>query len=141
MMRSAAAFVSLLLLGASAPPASLEVEVEGLRNTRGLVHVCITRDQHAFPDCRSDRSAHRQTIAATDRSLHLKGLEPGRYAVTLFHDENANHRLDKLLGIPREGFGFSRNPKMRMGPPRYDKVEIELRSGLTHTRVRMQYLL
>lgn len=141
MRRFPAAPLLLLLLGAAPPLADLEVDVEGMRNSRGLLHVCITQDRSAFPDCRSDPTAHRQTTAATDRSLHLNGLEPGRYAVTLFHDENANHRLDKLLGIPREGFGFSRNPKLRMGPPRYDSVDIELRRGLTRTRVRMQYLL
>lgn len=141
MKRSAAVSCLLLLLGASPPLAELEVDVEGVRGTRGLLHVCATQKRSAFPDCRSDPSAHWQSFAATDHSLRLNALEPGRYAVTLFHDENANYRLDKVLGIPREGFGFSRNPKLRLGPPRYDSVDIELKRGLTRTRVRMQYLL
>lgn len=140
-MKRLAAVCYLLLIGASPPLAELEVDVDGMRGTRGLLHVCVTQKRTAFPDCRSDPSAYQQSFAATEHSLRLSELEPGRYAVTLFHDENANHRLDKLLGIPREGFGFSRNPKLRLGPPRYDSVDIDLKRGLTRTRVRMQYLL
>ena len=37
---------------------------------------------------------------------------------SLLHDENENSKLDTMLKIPKEGFGFSRNPAIRMGPPK-----------------------
>ena len=141
-MRSAILLCFLPILAAASDAATtVEVDVEGLRNHRGLIHVCLTRNPDHFPDCRRDPRAVRGSAAATDTHLRFTGLAPGRYAVTLFHDENANQRLDKLMGIPREGFGFSRNPVIRFGAPRFETVGIELGGGFTRTQVRVQYLL
>jgi uncharacterized protein (DUF2141 family) len=141
MLRFAVLPLLLLLSGAVAPQGSIEVDVEGLRNTRGLIHVCITQDRRHFPDCTGDPRAITRTVPANIRQLRFSEIAPGRYAITLFHDENANQRLDRLLGIPREGFGFSRNPVIRFGAPRFDSVDIELGPGFTRTPVRVQYLL
>lgn len=131
-----------LLAAAVHPPAStVEVEVTGLRNGRGVIHACLMRDREKFPDCGRDPRALRQTIKAGSAHLVFANVPPGDYALTLFHDENANDRLDTFLGIPKEGFGFSRNPVVRFGAPRYDKVNIELTPGLTRIRVHLQYLL
>jgi len=131
----------LLVAAAPGPQATVDVDVDHLRNARGLVHVCITRNPKHFPDCRGDPQALRQTARASDAHLRFSGLQPGRYAVTLFHDENANQKLDKLMGIPREGFGFSRNPVIRFGPPKFSAVDIEVGPGITRAQVRVQYLL
>jgi len=41
----------------------------------------------------------------------------GKYAVSVFHDENSNGKLDtNFLGIPREGVGASNNAKGHFGP-------------------------
>ena len=69
------------------------------------------------------------------------GLASGAYAVSLFHDENGNGRLDTILGIPREGFGFSRNPPIRFGPPRFDAARFAVTSGEAAQQVRLKYLL
>ena len=119
----------------------LDVEVHGVRNARGVVHACLSRSPRHFPDCRADPAALRQTVPAAARAMRFPGVAPGRYALTLFHDENSNQRLDTLMGIPREGFGFSRNPTIRFGAPRFEQVSIELGGGVTRQSIRMQYLL
>jgi uncharacterized protein (DUF2141 family) len=43
--------------------------------------------------------------------------------------------------VSKEGFGFSRNPVVRFGAPRFDNVRIELAPGFTRAPVRMQYIL
>lgn len=127
---------------ASQPSTStLEVEVAGLRNSKGVIQACLTQDRVHFPDCKADRHAIKQTVNAATGALVFTGLEPGDYALALFHDENRNGRLDTVFGIPKEGFGFSRNPVVRFGAPRYDKTNIELPAGVTRMRVRLQYLL
>lgn len=131
-----------LLIWAGAPSdATVEIDVQGLRNSRGQLHLCATRNEAHFPDCRADPAAYRKTVPAATRRLRLTGIAPGRYAVSLFHDQNSNARLDTFLGVPREGFGFSRNPVIRFAAPKFDSVGIELAPGLTRTSVRMQYLL
>ena len=123
------------------PAATLVVDIGRLRNSRGAVHACLSRNPKHFPDCRADPAALRQSVQAGTRELRFTGFQPGRYALTLFHDENNNQRLDTMLGIPREGFGFSRNPTIRFGAPRFEQVSIELPIGFTRQSVRMQYLL
>ena len=130
-----------LLAGADTPANRLDVDIERLRNARGAIHACLTGNSRFFPDCRKDPAALKQTIPATARQLSFTGFAPGTYALTVVHDENLNHKLDTTLGIPREGFGFSRNPVVRFGAPKFRQVDIKLGSGFTRASVRMQYLL
>ena len=134
-------FTFLPLLAAAVQPATLEIDLEGLRSSKGVIQVCLMRDRTHFPDCKKDAAAIRQTVPAIRARLLFTGLAEGEYAVALFHDENANGKLDTLLGIPREGFGFSRNPTVRFGAPRYKQVSMQLGPGFTRIRVRLQYLL
>ena len=68
-------------------------------------------------------------------------MPSGAYAVSVFHDENRDRNLNTFLGIPREGFGFSRNPRVRFGAPRFDAVVMSFADGFTPLAIRMQYLL
>ena len=43
----------------------------------------------------------------------------GTYAIAVVHDENGNNKLDKAIFLPKEGFGFSRNPTITVGPPSF----------------------
>jgi uncharacterized protein (DUF2141 family) len=133
--------LSLGLVAAAAPTADIEISIEKLRNRKGVLHLCLTREPVHFPDCKKDPRAVTRTVPATAGPVRFNGLAPGGYAVAIFHDENRNKKLDVLLGIPREGFGFSRNPVVRFGAPKFRQVRIDLRPGFTRETVRMQYLL
>ncbi len=101
---------------------TLTVEVTGLRSTKGSVVFSLFSGSEGFPDKGEKAVASGQCAIADDKTARLivPKLAPGSYAVTLFHDENANGKLDtKTFGIPKEGFGFSRDPKIRVGPPRF----------------------
>ncbi len=142
-MKFAVATASVMVLGitGNAPTAEVEVHFERLRNQRGSLHLCVTRNPRFFPDCGKDPQAIKRSMSAAAQAIRLAGISPGSYALSVMHDENRNGRLDTLIGIPREGFGFSRNPAVRFGPPRFDQVRMEVLAGLTRVRVRMQYLL
>lgn len=131
-----------LVLGAAGPPtADLEVTIEKLRNRKGVLHLCLTREPIHFPDCKKDPRAVTRSAPATSGPIRITGLAPGGYALAVFHDENRNRKLDMTIGIPREGFGFSRNPVVRFGAPKFRQVRIDLKAGFTREAVRMQYLL
>lgn len=131
----------LVLVAATGPTAAIEISIEKLRNHKGELHLCLTREPSHFPDCRSDPRAVTRSAPATAGPIRITGLAPGAYALAVFHDENRNRKLDMLIGIPREGFGFSRNPVVRFGAPKFRQVRIDLRAGFTRETVRMQYLL
>ncbi len=121
--------------------ADLTVEISNLRNAKGKVRACLTRADD-FLDCSEDPDAFKRSVGASEaKVLRFDGLEPGRYYLLLLHDENANGRLDLFTKIPKEGFGFSNNPKIRMGPPRGRDVAFELPAGESVKQVRMKYIL
>ena len=130
----------LILTGADAP-AAIEIDIQKARSTRGVFHLCVTAQAQHFPDCSKDPASIKRTVRADSRSVTFAGISPGRYALTLFHDENNNQRLDTVLGIPREGFGFSRNPIVRFGAPKFRQVDIQVAPGINRHTVKLQYLL
>jgi uncharacterized protein (DUF2141 family) len=134
------ALSSTLLLGA-ASPGGVELELTGLRSSKGVVQVCLTRDPVNFPSCTDDARAEKRTVSAAQRRITFEGLAHGVYAAALFHDENRNARLDTVLGIPREGFGFSRNPIIAFGPPKFSAARFPVDADKTRQPVQMKYLL
>jgi uncharacterized protein (DUF2141 family) len=134
------------LLGAMAPgpeaaTTTLDLAMTGLRSQRGVLRVCIASNPVAFPDCRDDAHAIRRTVPAAAPHLRLEGLPPGDYAIAVIHDANGNSRLDTMMGIPREGFGFSRNPAIGFGPPRFNAARFTVGTGTQAQQVRIRYLL
>ncbi len=121
----------------------LEITVSGLRNQHGAVMICLTRrTERLFLACDRDPQRVTRIVAAGEAKLiQIAGLEPGDYSLLLLHDENRNGRLDTRLGMPREGFGFSRNPPLRMGPPHYFDVYFALPPGPSHQPIKVRYLL
>lgn len=136
---------AVLLLGVplvgAAPLAALDVSVQNMRSARGLIRVCLTADPDNFPDCVGDSGAVTRTVPAGQRSLRFAALPQGDYAVAVIHDENGNARLDTFAGIPKEGFGFSRNPAIRFGPPRFAAARFRLGGDAEQQQVRMRYIL
>ncbi len=50
---------------------------------------------------------------------------PGDYAIAVYHDKNGNKEFDKnFLGIPKERFGMSSNPRFGTRSPKYEEAVI-----------------
>jgi uncharacterized protein (DUF2141 family) len=142
----------LAILGAASPdvpfaqaaapaPASLEVTVSGGDNDKGTMRFAVCPVGSGFPDCGA-KAVRTATVAVRNGQARAQfvGLAPGSYAVSAFHDANNNGRLDTFLGIPREGFGFSRNPKLRMRAPTFGEAQLLL-SGESVTTISLRYIL
>jgi uncharacterized protein (DUF2141 family) len=62
-----------------------------------------------------------QKVDKEEISVALDNVAPGAYAVSIFHDENDNGKLDAgAYGIPVEKTGSSNNAKGKYGPPSFD---------------------
>lgn len=120
----------------------LDVTVEGLRSTRGTIKICVTARPDRFPGCKDDPAARRASVPADQaHAVHFADLPSGDYAVALIHDENGNARLDTFAGVPREGIGFSRNPRLMFGPPRFSAASFAVTNGVVEETVRVKYFL
>ena len=136
--------LALPLLASAAPGDTGEVTVvvSGLRSGSGQVLACLTTQAKGFPDCRRDPAARKLAVPASGPvTLRFVALPPGHYAVSLLHDENGNGRADMVLMLPREGFGFSRDAAVRMGPPKFAAAAFAVDGAMVTMPVRIRYIL
>jgi uncharacterized protein (DUF2141 family) len=129
------------LLGAAPLPGDVTVTVTNLRSAKGQVLACLTARPKTFPNCEKDPAAKAVTVpAGTSVELRFGDVAPGRYAISLFHDENSNRKLDKKLMMPAEGYGFSRNAAVVLGPPSFASAAFAVASGEQHQAIKMRYM-
>jgi uncharacterized protein (DUF2141 family) len=142
-LRAVLAVTAVALLAGTSAPGSVDAGVVGLRSAKGQILVCMTTRADHFPDCQDDPQARRMKVPASAAAdLKFSGLPSGNYAIALIHDENGNNKLDTFMGIPKEGFGFSRNPVIRFGPPSFNAAQFAVTGGnAVGTSVRVKYML
>jgi uncharacterized protein (DUF2141 family) len=122
--------------------ATVTVVIAGLRSTRGNILACLTTKAAAFPDCEKDpQSLHLIVPARNGPALVFRHVVPGTYAVSLFHDENANGRMDTKMGIPAEGYGFSRDAAILFGPPKFDAAKVAVGAADLVLPIKVRYIL
>lgn len=138
----------LLALGFStlAAPAAAEtinVTVENLRNTKGIVRACLTVRADTFPRCDRDLDAQHVIVAARATvTFRFSNVTPGEYAIAVLHDENEDGKANRVLGMaPREGFGFSRDAPVRMAPPKWEDAVFTMGSSAQNMTILMRYFL
>ncbi|MBK1664341.1 hypothetical protein CKO38_08900 [Rhodospirillum rubrum] len=109
---------------------SLTLSISGLRSDKGTVHVALYDSPDHFPandgmvSVLSIHPANQRAEATFD------ALPAGHYAIAFYHDENANGLFDRgLLGVPLEGFGFSRDARVTLKPPSFSAAALRLEAG------------
>ena len=66
-------------------------------------------------------------IKANIAKVVFENIPDGEFAISLYHDENNNGKLDTgWFGIPKEGYGCSNDAKGNMGPPKYEDAKFQL---------------
>ncbi len=114
------ALASLQLLHAgAAAPSDLWVSISGFPNSGGVARISLYNAEKGFPD--NPEYAFRTAVAAiADGSAEIifPQIPAGLYAVSAYHDENKNNRLDKRFGgLPAEAVGASRYDRPSGGKP------------------------
>lgn len=141
LILSSAVMLSLFPQSAQADAASLEVTIHGINSSKGVIRLALCPPQAGFPDCK-DKAIRTASLPIENGQARavLTGLGKGVYAVSVFHDANINGRLDTFVGIPKEGYGFSRNPPFRPRAPKWSEAKIEV-VGEAKATIRMRYIL
>ena len=133
-----------LLLAALALPlpvlgAQLDIELAGIENDHGLVRVAVcTRETFTTRNCPFTGAAPAKPGSVV---VSVPNIPPGRYAAQAYHDEDGNGRLRKgMLGLPAEAIGFSRDARIRLGPPSFEDAAIDVAESVTATRLWLRHL-
>ncbi|KGF72048.1 hypothetical protein DO97_13600 [Neosynechococcus sphagnicola sy1] len=137
--------VSHLMLTASASAAAnsnLRVTISGLKNQQGQVCLSLFSSQQGFPGS-SERAVQARClkVAEIPMVVQFQNLPPGSYAIAVFHDANGDNILNRNgLGIPTEEFGFSQNPGIFAGPPKFGDSQVLVFGPETNIQVRLRSL-
>lgn len=120
----------------------IRVEVVGIRNDKGQISCALYSSAAGFPKQGEKAAAHVVApISKGEAICEFPGIAAGTYAVSVFHDENSNGKLDtNFLGIPREGVGASNDARGHMGPPKFNAAAFQLSGGRLNLKVTVHYL-
>jgi uncharacterized protein (DUF2141 family) len=138
LYRMSAIAVALgLLAAAPCRAADLELTIANLPQESGKVFVAVFNSAETF--LKDDQRVAAVMLPARGGKARLVlDLPEGSYAVTAFQDSNGNGKLDtNILGIPTEGYGFSRDARGAMGPPSFASAVFELPAAGTRQTVKL----
>jgi uncharacterized protein (DUF2141 family) len=129
-MKTLIAMLCATLFAAGANAATLQVQIKDVNVASGTLMIKLVNSQEGYSDKVEPVAARMVEISKTgDVSVHFADLKPGTYAIMIMHDENNNGKLDSnILGIPKEGYGFSNNPRV-MRQPTYEEAKFEVAEG------------
>ncbi|MEM7062679.1 MAG: DUF2141 domain-containing protein [Cyanobacteria bacterium P01_B01_bin.77] len=124
----------------------LAVEISGLNEPQGQICLNLFDSRGGFP---SNRDEALQTLCLeTPQDLSkapslvatFEDLIPGSYAVSVFHDANSDGEFNRnFVGMPAEGFGFSRNPGVLTGPPDFGEAVVLVAGVETRIEIELSY--
>ena len=88
---------------------NLVVAVNGIKNRQGEIQISLYNKDGTIPDkeLKNYYKTKRVKIEGEKTKVLFSNLPKGRYAVSVFHDQNNNHKIDKGFFMPKEGVGLS----------------------------------
>lgn len=97
-----------VLFPALASAGDLTVKIIQVRSDQGSVLAALYDSEASYMQLPSARAHFKVKASRGELTYVFHDLPAGRYALSAFHDENGNDKLDRnILGIPKEGYGFS----------------------------------
>jgi len=135
--------VSLGEIGAQSPTlGDITVVITDLRNADGEILISLYDKAEGFPKDREAiiRSAAIAPDASGQVTIVFEDLPHGDYAVAVLHDEDTSQ--DMTFGafhLPKEGYCFSNNVKVRFRPPKFKKTKFTLDGDDVTQMLQMRY--
>jgi len=118
---------SLLSITSFANPpveGTLLIKVENVKVNQGKIMLAIYSEDQTFLSETTYRSIHHEVNEFGATTVEVTDLPYGMYAISIYHDENNNGKLDtNFMKIPKEPYGFSNNARGMFGPPKVKEVQ------------------
>jgi len=121
---------------------TLKINFSNIRNNKGYIYIFIYQYDNQYPynpykHYKVDKSKVKNGILIAQISnLEFKN----NYAISIIDDENNNKDLDRWLGIPNEGYGFSNNVKPFLSLPNFNDLCFDFNQS-KKTKIKLQYVL
>ena len=97
---------------------NIKVTITGFNNNDGKAMVGLYNSEETF--LKKEYKAIKTNIKNNQASVEFSDVPDGTYAISMFHDENENGKLDMFMGFyPTEPYACSNNAKGMFGPPKW----------------------
>jgi len=107
---------------------TIEVTMSGFENNEGKAMVGLFIEEETF--LRNPEKILSAEIINNKSKVTFTDIPDGIYALSVYHDENDNDKLDLIMGvIPKEDNGTSNNPDNVLGPPKWKDSIFEIKGG------------
>jgi uncharacterized protein (DUF2141 family) len=119
-----------------------QVLVSGIRSGNGQLLLNVFKDNETYDKEKPFKTFAFDKKGLADGKLVVPcALEPGVYGITLVDDENGNGKIDKnLVGMPKEGFGFSNFFMEKMKKPVFNDFKVDLSSANARVEIKVKYM-
>jgi len=137
---AATASVEILPCHGAPSPYRVLVTTEGVRTNHGyLVANLYGADRRRWLADNGWLNVWRDPAIPGDETMCLYLPAPGRYALVMFHDANADGDLNLGPLGPKEGYGFSNNVRPVLRAPSFESVAFQAVAGDTRLHIRLRY--
>lgn len=130
---------------ARAQASELVVVIRGLESSAGEVEVAVYGEAQraTFPYAERgnvrDLRVRASDLQGAGKFVSVGDLAPGRYAVSVIHDANANGDIDlNLFGFPLESYGFSNGVRPLVRPPTFDDAAVPVADKVTRIEIGLR---
>ena len=110
-------------------------------NDAGQIGCSLYSKKDGFPSD-PEKAANRMFVKskAGKATCVFESVKPGKYAVSVMHDEDEDGELKtNLVGRPKEWWGVSNNvPPERFGPPKYEAASFSYGGEPKTIRVKLR---
>lgn len=108
----------------------IRIIVDGVEGSYGLITADLfPNKEDGFLRGRGRLMQVKYAARAPQTKFCIRAPESGLFAMSVYHDKNANGDFDKNgLGLPAEPWGISNNPRVRFAPPPVEKALFEVRA-------------
>ena len=136
--------MSLVSTVGSAQPSQpgIHVEILGIRNSIGAVACALFEAPEGFPTefLRFATNIMMVKVRAAKATCDFEDIALGTYALAVIHDENRDGELaTNLMGVPKEGYGFSNDAKATLGAPSFEAASFSYNGQSLKMTIALQY--
>lgn len=120
----------------------LSIEINSVKQDDGVVLVSLYSEPSQFPYKPFQVFKVEKSNLQNGLLTYNIELEAGKYAITLLDDANRNDDMDyNMIGIPKEGYGFSNDAKPRgLSAPSFDDCAFVIEEeGELSLSIKMKY--
>ena len=104
----------------------LNGKIESFRNDNGHVHILLVDEED------KEVGNFIGEIKEGICEFQFLDLPKGTYGIRYFHDENDNNEMDRnVMGMPKEGYGFSNDAIGLFGPPGFKDYSFQLEENIS----------